>query len=309
MNFGENQSNCENKPFTFIKLNSKYKKIYENKQNLNRNNFVIKNFIEYIILGIPFILMDYFIRKEAQKINLIVSQKYSYIFSYTYIIFFIFSSKSFKGNIGNIYYCILFIFYFLLYLTNVIIFSSTSNFFYFKLLSYTDEGSHFIIGVILSMKIKLWIKALIIIFSFILALIIFKKSNRNKFSILICFFIIFIFTQYYTKKLLGPIPEKLFNDFNNPINILNEFIQTNKCMKIAGFYKYIQMDFFKTYLRFKIFLKKQEKEELEFLTKIYSNKKYHPRNIYTGIFKNKNLVFIQLEGMDDWLLNKNIIIL
>ena len=305
MNFEENQSNCENKPFKFIKLNSKYKKIYENKQNLNRNNFVIKNFIEYIILGIPFILMDYFIRKEAQKINLIVSQKYSYIFSYTYIIFFIFSSKSFKGNIGKIYYCILFIFYFLLYLTNAIIFSSTSNFFYFKLLSYRDEGSHFIIGVILSMKIKLWIKALIIIFSFILALIIFKKSNRNKFSILICFFIIFIFTQYYIKKLLGPIREKLFNDFNNPINILNEFIQTNKCMKIAGFYKYIQMDFFKTYLRFKIFLKKKEKEELEFLNKIYSNKKYHPRNIYTGIFKNKNLVFIQLEGMDDWLLNKN----
>ena len=41
MNFEENQSNCENKPFKFIKLNSKYKKIYENKQNLNRNNFVI----------------------------------------------------------------------------------------------------------------------------------------------------------------------------------------------------------------------------------------------------------------------------
>ena len=151
----------------------------------------------------------------------------------------------------------------------------------------------------------MWIKVLVIIFSFILALIIFRKSNRNNIPILICFFIIFIFSQYFTKQLLGPISNKEFDDFNKPMNIFNEFTQPNKCMKIAGFYKYIQMDFFKTYLNFKIFFNKKEKEELEFLSKIYKNKKIHPNNIYTGIFKNKNLFFIQLEGMDNWLLNKN----
>ena len=76
-------------------------------------------------------------------------------------------------------------------------------------------------------------------------------------------------------------------------------------MKIAGFYKYIQMDFFKTYLNFNIFLRKKEKEELAFLAEIYKDIKYHPKNEYSGIFKNKNLIFVQLEGMDNWLLNKN----
>ena len=312
MNIEENQSNTENISFKFIKTNLKDKKLFKKKKNLNKNNLnensiliFTKNFIEYIILGIPFILMDYFIRKEAQKIDLKVSRKYSYIFSYIYIIFFIFSSKSFKGNIGKIYYCILFIFYFLLFLTNIIFFSFSSNFFHFKLLSYADEGSHFMIGVILGMSITIWIKVLLIIFSFILALIIFRKSKRTKFLILICFFIIFIFSQNYTKKLLGPIRKKSWDDFTNPINVFNEFTQPNKCMKIAGFYKYIQMDFFKTYLNFDIFINKKEKEELEYLTKIYKNIKYHPKNEYTGIFKNKNLIFIQLEGMDSWLLNKN----
>jgi phosphoglycerol transferase MdoB-like AlkP superfamily enzyme len=75
-------------------------------------------------------------------------------------------------------------------------------------------------------------------------------------------------------------------------------------MKIAGFYKYIQMDFFKTYLNFNIFLRKKEKEELEFLAKIYKDLKNHSENEYTGIFKDKNLIFVQLEGMDSWLLNK-----
>ena len=315
MNIEENQPNEENKSFKLAEIYLKNKKIFETKKNLytnSKNNlnekpiiFLIKNIIEYIMLGIPFILLDYFIRKEAQKVYLIVSQKYSYIFSYIYIIFFIFSSKSLKGNIGKIYYCILFIFYFLLFLTNIILFSFNSNFFHFKFLSYVDEGSHFMIGVILSMKIIIWVNILIIFISFILALIIFRKSKRNNFLILICFFIIFIFSQNYTKNLLGPIRKKRFDDFNNPINILNEATQPNKCMKIAGFYKYIQIDFFKTYLNFNIFLKKKEKEELGFLAEIYKNIKYHPKNEYTGIFKNKNLIFIQLEGMDNWLLNKN----
>ena len=315
MNIKENQSDEENKSFKLVKIYLENEKRFETIKNLNKNTtnnlseksiiILIKNINEYIFLGIPFILMDYFIRKDAQKVNLIVPQKYSYIFSYTYIFFFIFSSKSLKGNIGKIYYCILFIFYFLLFVTNTILFSFNSNFFHFKLLSYAEEGSHFMFGVILTMKIRIWINILIIFFSFILALIIFRKSKNNKLLILISFFIIFIFSQNYTKKLLGPIGKKRFNDFENPINIFNEFTQPNKCMKIAGFYKYIQMDFFKTYLNFNIFLRKKEKEELAFLAEIYKDIKYHPKNEYSGIFKNKNLIFVQLEGMDNWLLNKN----
>ena len=97
MNIEENQSNTENISFKFIKTNLKDKKLFKKKKNLNKNHLnensillFTKNFIEYIILGIPFILMDYFIRKEAQKIDLKVSRKYSYIFSYIYIIFLFF---------------------------------------------------------------------------------------------------------------------------------------------------------------------------------------------------------------------------
>jgi phosphoglycerol transferase MdoB-like AlkP superfamily enzyme len=315
MNFEDNQLNEENQLFKLIKIKLGDNKLVEKAKILTKNNkntfnensiiFFFKNIIEYIILGIPFIFMDYFIRKETQKINFIVSQKYSYIYSYTYIIFFIFSSKSFKGNIGKIYYCVIFLFYFLFFITNIIFFSFTSNFFHFKLLSYAGEGSHYLFGVILGTKKKIWINILIIFFSFVLAFIIFRKSKTNKLSIFVCFFIIFFFSQNYIKNLLGPIGKKKWDDFNNPINIFNEFTQPNKCMKIVGFYKYIQMDFCKTYLNFNVFRRKKEKEELEFLNKIYKDLKNHSENEYTGIFKDKNLIFVQLEGMDTWLLNKN----
>ena len=57
-------------------------------------------------------------------------------------------------------------------------------------------------------------------------------------------------------------------------------------MKIEGFYKYIQMDFCKTYLNFNICLSKKGKEELEFLKKIYKKTK-HSKNIYQEYLKIK----------------------
>ena len=75
-------------------------------------------------------------------------------------------------------------------------------------------------------------------------------------------------------------------------------------MKIAGFYKYIEKDFFKTYLNFKILLRKGEKEELDFLKNKYKDTKIHEENEYTGRFKDKNIILVQMEGMDDWLLNE-----
>ena len=312
MDSEDNRLEKGNKSYKFIKIKTQNEKFQRRKRAKKciKNIFFkriinsIKNIIEYILLGIPFILIDYFIRKETKKIKFNVNQKYSYLFSYSYIKFYVLSSKAFKGNIGKIYYSILFIFYFLLFLTNIIYYSFACSFFYFKLLSYASEGSHFLIGVILDVKIKIWIKALIIVFSFIIAITIFRKSKENNFPSLMLFLIIFIYIQNYTKKLIGRTGKKVWNDFRNPKNIFKECTHPNKCMKIAGFYKYIEKDFFKTYLNFKILLRKEEKEELDFLKNIYKDIKIHGKNEYTGRFKDKNIILIQMEGMDDWLLNK-----
>ncbi len=160
------------------------------------------------------------------------------------------------------------------------------------------------IEVILGVKIRVWINIIIIILSFLLSLIKSEKSNKNNFPFFILCFLIFIYIQYYTKNLFDPIGTKSWNDFIKPQILFKEFTNPNKCMKIAGFYKYIQMDFFKTYLNFNILPKKEEKEELEFLKKIYKDMKMHAENEYTGLFKDKNVIFVQLESMDIWLINK-----
>ena len=106
------------------------------------------------------------------------------------------------------------------------------------------------------------------------------------------------------KNLFAPIRNKRWNDFKRVSNIVNEFSNSNKCMKIVGFYKFVQTDFYNTYLNFDIFLGKESKEELEFLKKIYKDAKMHSDNEYTGIFKNKNIILIQLEGFEHFLINE-----
>ncbi len=271
---------------------------------VNKIIFLLKTLFEYLILAIPFILMDYFIRVEAEQIRFKVLEKYSYIYSCSFISFFVLSSKCLKGNIGKIYYSVLFIFHFLLYLTNIIFFSFTSTFFMFKIISFAGEGSHYMFDVILDMKFKTWRNVALIIFSFILAFFVFRKENKFNFHNLFVIFGLFILIQNMVKNLFAPIRNKRWNDFKRVSNIVNEFSNSNKCMKIVGFYKFVQTDFYNTYLNFDIFLGKESKEELEFLKKIYKDMKMHAENEYTGLFKDKNVIFVQLESMDIWLINK-----
>ena len=55
------------------------------------------------------------------------------------------------------------------------------------------------------------------------------------------------------------------------------------------------------------FLKPKEKisnEDKEFLNSIYNKTETNEQDDFTGIFQNKNVIFLQLEGMDTWLLSK-----
>ena len=72
-------------------------------------------------------------------------------------------------------------------------------------------------------------------------------------------------------------------------------------MKISGLYEYSVRNFYFT------FLKPEEEisdEDQKFLDSIYKAEDTKEENAYTGKFKGKNLIFLQLEGMDTWMLTK-----
>ena len=79
------------------------------------------------------------------------------------------------------------------------------------------------------------------------------------------------------------------------------FNDNNKSMKITGIFEYTARNFYITYI------KKQEEltqEDIDFLSQAFEDST-SVKNANTGIFKDKNLIIVQLEGMDSWIINKN----
>lgn len=209
---------------------------------------------------------------------------------------------SLKGKGSKIAYWIFFIISFVLFLTNCIYYSMTSLVFGFNLLELRDEGSSYILDTILNTNPLIYVFAIALI---IIGIITGKKlpvNDKYKPKRFLKVFVFFLVLHTLTPFLLGHANNNLkWNNFKNARNIYNNFSDCNKSLKISGLYEYSVRNFYFT------FLKPEEEisdEDQKFLDSIYKAEDTKEENAYTGKFKGKNLIFLQLEGMDTWMLTK-----
>lgn len=209
---------------------------------------------------------------------------------------------SLKGKGSKIAYWIFFIISFVLFLTNCIYYSMTSLVFGFNLLELRDEGSSYILDTILNTNPLIYVFAIALI---VIGIITGKKlpvNDKYKPKRFLKVFVFFLVLHTLTPFLLGHANNNLkWNNFKNARNIYNNFSDCNKSLKISGLYEYSVRNFYFT------FLKPEEEisdEDQKFLDSIYKADDTKEENAYTGKFKGKNLIFLQLEGMDTWMLTK-----
>lgn len=209
---------------------------------------------------------------------------------------------SLKGKGSKIAYWIFFIISFVLFLTNCIYYSMTSLVFGFNLLELRDEGSSYILDTILNTNPLIYVFAIALI---VIGIITGKKlpvNDKYKPKRFLKVFVFFLVLHTLTPFLLGHANNNLkWNNFKNARNIYNNFSDCNKSLKISGLYEYSVRNFYFT------FLKPEEEisdEDQKFLDSIYKAADTKEENAYTGKFKGKNLIFLQLEGMDTWMLTK-----
>lgn len=209
---------------------------------------------------------------------------------------------SLKGKGSKIAYWIFFIISFALFLTNCIYYSMTSLVFGFNLLELRDEGSSYILDTILNTNPLIYVFAIALI---VIGIITEKKlpvNDKCKPKRFLKVFVFFLVLHTLTPFLLGHANNNLkWNNFKNARNIYNNFSDCNKSLKISGLYEYSVRNFYFT------FLKPEEEisdEDQKFLDSIYKADDTKEENAYTGKFKGKNLIFLQLEGMDTWMLTK-----
>lgn len=278
-----------------ITFKDKIKRIYE----------IVKAFIKkycYIfLLALPFILIDIFTRYKVEFYGLL--KPVPNIFTLLWISLILCICLFSKKKIGKIIYILFFILSLALYLVNNIYYSMTGVFFDFSMVLLASEGSEYLLDAIKNCDLSVYLFLIPIFITFVLAIKVYPKEEHKSYKGIIVTIFIFILLHSVTPVFLGKANEELtWSTWRNPRNIYNSFNDNNKAIKVSGLYEYTVRNFYIT------FLKSDEganQKDLDFLKEEYSKEKEVNKNKYTGKYKDNNLIIVQLEGLDSWVINKN----
>lgn len=267
------------------------------KKWVNKNSYIL-------LMMLSFILLDFIMRFFTRSINFYnIFGIVPNLFTLMWVFLMVGICISLNKKVGRILYIILITISIAMFLTHTIYYSYFKNFFDFSSLQFAGEAGNYLVDAIKSSPIWIFITVFIIITISYFAVKNMNKINKNnnEWLKILIIVIIFIGMHSLTPLFLGK-PVTTWDAWRNPRNVYNVFNDNNRSMQVSGFYEYnfrnIYINFFKEENIIKddstSLLEEKFSEEIE-----YSNK-------YTGMFKDKNVIFVQLESIDNFLVTKEI---
>ena len=278
------------------------KHIFNKKNLMTIKNVLIKN-KNIIIMCIPFLLMHIYVTIMA------FSVRYAFdnylvplLFTASWSILFIGVSINIHNIIGKIFYTLVNLLFSILFVVNGVYRSLMSTFFNFSLLESAGEASPYMKEAILKCNPLIYIGFITILVSIIFGIKYYPKKEKWNLKGLGLSILLFLVLHFLTPNLLGVGNSELtWSSWRNARNIYESYNDVNKSIKVSGFFEYCIKDFYITFLKTEAQIKE---EELTFLEEAFEGINA-TKNKYTGVLKNKNLIIVQLEGMDNWIINKS----
>ena len=291
----------------FMKYFKKLKKKIDRKKHINKikkfiNNMDRKMVLKVFLMTLPFILMHIFIIILGREVNY-TNYKFMgpILFTIGWLLLFIGSTLSFKKKIGKWIYLFFSILFIVLFFVHGVYFSMTKNFFDFSLMEAASEGAPYIFNALAHCKLIVYFEVVILIITTIIGFINIPENKNNNYKTFGIICVVFLILHILTPFTLGKANKDLtWNSWRNARNIYNSFNDSNKSMKTSGFFEYTFRNFYITFLKT---IEQESEEDIEFLDSAYVTKNAS-KNEFTGLFKDKNLILIQLEGTDKWVFSE-----
>jgi len=268
----------------------------------------IKNFINkykhIMIMTLSFLILDFVLRYFTKSINFYGIYKLApNLFTISYTLLMVGVITSFKGKTSKILYSISISICLIMFLVHSIYYSYFNNFFDFSSLQFAGEAGAYLVDAIKSSPIWVFVTTFVVITLAYFGVKFIPNEGKNfnyvKFIIVIC---LFLGIHFYTPNSLGK-PVTTWDAWRNPRNVYNVFNDNNRSMQVAGFYEYNFRNFYVNYLKEE---EKIEDENTELLKEKFEEDTSKYENEYTGLFKDKNVIFVQLESIDKFLVTKEI---
>lgn len=266
----------------------------------------LKNNKGYILLFLSLFILDLFLRlSHNSSINYYKWYKIiPNLLSIIWILLILFLTKLFKNKIGKTIYLICYIFNLIMFLVHSIYYSYFNQFFDWSVMQVAGEGTAYFSSVFSNIKP---LEIIIIIISIFLTISGIKnikhstKFNIKKFILIIS---IFICGKFLLPLGLGNNNSEVeWDDWRNARRIYNNYNDNNKSLMVSGLFEYNIRNFYINFIKDNNTLNEKEEKILE---ENFKNNKEAETNNYTGIFKGKNLIIVQLESIDNFLVKKNI---
>jgi len=279
----------------YIKIAIKY---------IKKNKRYILKYVHILYMAIPFLIMDLSTRYFGRKIDFFdLSETVPNLFTLIWIMLIIGICLSLKNNRRKFVYSLFVGISLVFFLVNNVYYSVTDTFFDFSLLELASEGSSYFMDSLINADKIIYVVMTIIVVMTIFIVKFMPVNKKNNFKIGIACFSIFFISHLFIPTMLGDANSDLsWNTWRNPRNIYISFNDNNKSMSLAGLYEYTFRNFYITYIKEK---KTDNEEEKEFLELVYNIEEENYNTKYTGYFEGKNVIFLQLEGVDNWLINEN----
>ena len=266
--------------------------------------FIKNKNVYFVLLSIvPFISLDICTRLFTAKIDFVKFSMFEpWFFTSIWCLFFVGFALSFKKNIAKTLYVLFFIVSYGLFLVHNVYYSMTEEIFDFHLMELASEGSSYFMDAVKGANPKIYLSAVGILALFIFCVIKLPTLKKNNYYLISCIPILFIIIHIFAPNLYGQANTGLaWNSWYNHRNIYINFNDSNKSFSITGMYEYSFRNFYLTFLAKE---KTEDETQKEFLNTIFSEEETEYKNEYTGKFKGKNVIFLQLEGIDNWLVTK-----
>ena len=91
-----------------------------------------------------------------------------------------------------------------------------------------------------------------------------------------------------------------WDSWRDPRNVYDQFSNQTWMMQVSGLYEYTMRDFYLTYFKSNVV----DESEYDNISEYLMSKPDIEDNNMTGIFKDKNVIVVMLESIDDWLISE-----
>lgn len=274
----------------------------------NKKHFKTVMFFVYEMVYLLFIdvFNQYLLIRSFDTSNYLINNLL--VFDIVWILLFFVFLYVLKPKVRKVITCTFNILLLLISLANYFMYSYFYSVFSWKDLVLSSDGFSFIDSVFKFINLKI---ILFTLTSIDMILLIYKTRTKKTYkfksirSVIIIIILIMIFgiRGIYINNRLSNTNDGWDSTevINNDSNYYQNWTDSTKLMKICGIYEYLIKDFYNS------FLKKDNSIEARLFVNNYIDENYkEDNNEYTGIFKNKNLIFVMMESMDDWLVNENV---